>query len=96
MALWSRDVWVTGHLDQERFKTFPIEADGHLLALLRYVVTGRLKTGQRWAIQNRKSCPKQFALFLGFVVLFRQCRLPERCVFEVHVLVPCSNDLSTH
>ena len=27
----------TGHLDQGRFKTFPIEADDHLLTVLRYV-----------------------------------------------------------
>ncbi|MCY2973227.1 MAG: hypothetical protein NTW52_01020 [Planctomycetota bacterium] len=27
----------TGHLDQGRFETFPIESDEHLLAVLRYV-----------------------------------------------------------
>ena len=33
----------TGHLYQGRFKTFPIEEDGHLLAVLRYVERNALR-----------------------------------------------------
>ena len=35
----------TGHLYQGRFKTFPIEADEHLLTVLRYVERNPLRAG---------------------------------------------------
>jgi len=35
----------TGHLYQGRFKTFPIEADDHLLTVLRYVERNPLRAG---------------------------------------------------
>ena len=43
----------TGHLYQGRFKTFPIEADEHLLAVLRYVERNPLRanlceTAEQW------------------------------------------------
>ena len=34
-----------GHLYQGRFKSFPVESDGHLLAVLRYVERNPLRAG---------------------------------------------------
>ena len=56
----------TGHLYQGRFKTFPIEDDEHLLAVLRYVERNPLradfckraedwKYGSAWRVQHGRS-----------------------------------------
>ena len=38
-----RELWGTGHLYQGRFKAFPIQNDGHLLTVFRYVEANALR-----------------------------------------------------
>jgi len=53
----------TGHLYQGRFKSFPVQADGHFLALCRYVERNPLRAGLalraeewRWSSLWHRSC----------------------------------------
>ena len=45
----------SGHLYQGRFKTFPIEADDHLLTVLRYVERNPLRAGLCERAEDRQS-----------------------------------------
>jgi putative transposase len=45
-----------GHVYQGRFKSFPIAADEHLLAVLRYVERNALRAGLVTAAENWRWC----------------------------------------
>ncbi len=45
-----------GHLDQGRFKSFPVQSDDHLLSLLRYVERNPLSPGVVEGAQLWRSC----------------------------------------
>jgi putative transposase len=59
----------TGHLDQGRFRVFPIEADDHLYRVLRYVERNPLRAGRvaraeewRWSSLARRQRPEEHLL----------------------------------
>jgi putative transposase len=56
-----------GHIYQSRFKSFPVESDGHFLTLMRYVEAnpksaGLVTTAQEWAWSSFRAAGSDLAL----------------------------------